>query len=99
MAVTEQDIKHLEKLARLSFPEAERASLIKDLEGIIDFATELQSVDCPKDITINPLPIENRWREDEVVAGLTPEEALANAPDRLEDYLLVPAVIEVSDEL
>lgn len=43
---------------------------------------------------MNPLYIENVYREDVVESSLTSEDFLMNAPERVEDYLKVPSVID-----
>lgn len=99
MSVTKKEVEHIEELAKLRLSEEEKTSMAKELDAIINYVAELSSVDTKDtEITINPIVIENRLREDVVGKELSNEEALANAPDRLEDYLKVPSVIEVEGD-
>ncbi len=98
MSVTKKDVDHIADLARLSFTEDEKDSLAKDLTSILEYVSELQSLPVAGiEPTLNPVYIENRMREDVVGGELSSEKALRNAPDRLEDYLKVPDVLEVED--
>lgn len=98
MSVSIKDVDYIADLARLSFSDAEKDGLTRDLNNILKYVDELQSLPLEGvEITRNPVYIENRFREDVVQGELGAEKALMNAPQRVEDYLLVPAVIEVED--
>ena len=98
MSVTMKDVEHIMGLARLSFSEVEKEVLTKDLNNILKYVDELGSLPLEGvEVTLNPVHIENRFREDVVQGELGTEKALMNAPQRVEDYLLVPTVIEVED--
>ena len=98
MSVTIKDVEHIADLARLSFEENEKDGLIKDLNNILKYVEELQSLPLEGvGLTLNPVYIENRFRTDEVTGEIGADKALLNAPERVEDYLLVPSVIEVED--
>lgn len=98
MEVNKKDVEYIAELARLKFNDEEKTSIMNDLNNVLSYVKELQGVDT-KDVetTVNPVYIENKFREDEVKEGLKGEDFLMNAPDRLEDYLKVPNVIEVED--
>ena len=98
MSVTIKDVEHIADLARLDFSATEKAGLSTDLNNILKYVDELQSLPLEGVVlTLNPVYIENRFREDVVTGELGAARALANAPERVEDYLLVPSVIEVED--
>ncbi|PKK38927.1 hypothetical protein ABB02_01740 [Clostridiaceae bacterium JG1575] len=99
MSVSIKDVAHIEELARLSYTERERESLVEDLNNILKYVGELQEVQTGDAvITVNPIPITNRIREDVPGVELGAQGFLANAPDRVEGYLRVPVVIGGSDE-
>ncbi len=98
MSVTKKDVDHIAELARLSFSEAEKEGLVSDLNSILAYVDELQALPVTGvKPTLNPVYIENRMREDVPGEELGTDKALMNAPDRLEDYLKVPSVLEVED--
>ena len=99
MSVSKKDVEHIADLARLSFTEAEKEGLAVDLSNILKYVDELQSLPTEGvPSLLNPVYIENRFREDVLGEELGADKALLNAPDRLEDYLRVPSVIGVEDE-
>lgn len=98
MEVDIKDVEYIAELARLKFTEEEKESLKKDMNNVLEYVKELQELDTENtEVLVNPLYIENRFREDEIEEGIEGEKFLENAPDRLDDYLRVPKVIEVED--
>lgn len=98
MSVTKKDVEHIAELSRLSFSDEEMEGMLKDLGSILTYVEELQSLPVAGvEPALNPVYIENRLREDVPGEELGAEQALLNAPDRLEDYLKVPSVLEVED--
>ncbi|MFB0918800.1 MAG: Asp-tRNA(Asn)/Glu-tRNA(Gln) amidotransferase subunit GatC [Clostridiaceae bacterium] len=98
MSVSKKDVEHIAELARLKFTDEGMESLANDLNNILVYVEELQKVNTDEaKITVNPVYIENRFREDVVVEGFDSEKSLMNAPGRIEDYFLVPSVFEVEE--
>ena len=94
MSVTKKDVEYVAELARLSFNEDEKESLASDLNQILNYVEKLQELDTEKeDIIVNPYYIENKFREDEITPSIKLEEVLKNAPETLEEYVLVPTII------
>lgn len=95
MSVTKKDVEYVAELARLHFSEEEKEALIGDLNNVLGYIEKLSELDTENvDIIVNPYYIENKFREDEVQESMPLEEVLMNAPDKLEEYVLVPKVIE-----
>ena len=88
------DVDRYAKLARLALTEEEKARFAKELSSILEYMSQIQKVDT-SDITeyetVVSLP--PAWREDVVEPSLPVEEALANAPDRKDNFFKVPRVI------
>lgn len=82
-------------LSRLSLNEKNEDKITKDLENIIKFVDQLDSVDTKN---IEPLasPLEKiaKTRTDNVTAKNRKEIFLDRSPKSNEDYFLVPRVIE-----
>ncbi len=98
MAVTRKDVDYIKELARLNMGEEQSQALLEDLNKIIGFVDKLGELDTTGvPITVNPLPLVNVYREDQVEESLTPEAFLQNAPEKVETYLKVPNVIERED--
>lgn len=94
MSVTIKDVERIATLARLSFPDAEKEKLTHELNDILKYMEQLNSLDTSN---IEPLShvieLNNVFREDEVKPGVTREEALKNAPAKSEKFFKVPKVI------
>jgi len=95
MAVTIKDVEHIAKLAKLKFTEEEKVKLTHQLNDILNYIDQLNKIDTSK---VEPLShvieLSNVFREDVVKPGLTPEEALKNAPAKTDKFFKVPKVIE-----
>lgn len=95
MAVSIKDVDYVAELAKLSFDESEKEGLAEDLNQILAYVEKLGELDTEnEDIIVNPYYIENKYREDVVVPSLKLEDVTKNAPDTLEEYLVVPAIIK-----
>ena len=95
MSVSKKDVDYIKELARLRVSEEEAEGLVKDLNSILKYVDQLNEVDTDAvEMLVNPLYIENVYREDVVESSLTSEDFLMNAPERVEDYLKVPRVID-----
>ena len=94
MAVTIKDVEHVAELARLSFSEEGKQKLAKELNSILGYMEQLNSLDTTN---VEPLShvieLQNVFREDVRKECLTREEALQNAPSKSEKFFKVPKVI------
>ena len=95
MSIDKDKIKHTAKLARISLDEKKIDNLSKDLSNIFKFIEKLNKVN-----TDNVKPLSSildsslRTREDKVTDGNKRNEILKNAPNKNEDFFIVPKVIE-----
>ncbi|HEY5575280.1 MAG TPA: Asp-tRNA(Asn)/Glu-tRNA(Gln) amidotransferase subunit GatC [Clostridiaceae bacterium] len=95
MSVSKKDVDHVANLARLEFTETEKDSLIGDLNKVLGYIEKLNELNTEdEEIIINPYYIENRFREDEIEQSMKVEDVVANAPQSLEGYIVVPKVID-----
>lgn len=95
MSVSTKDVEYVAELARLSFSEDEKKNLTIDLNNVLGYIEKLNELDTDNvEIIVNPYFIENKFRDDEVEESMKLPEVLGNAPDSLEEYILVPKVIE-----
>ena len=94
MAVTLKDVEHIARLARLEFSEAEKETFTHQLNAILAYVEQLDKLETT---SVEPLShvieYQNVFREDVVQSGLTPSEALKNAPAKTEKFFKVPKVI------
>ena len=95
MSVSKKDVEYVAELARLSFDEDEKEGLAEDLNQILSYVEKLGELDTEnEDIIVNPYYIENKFREDEVTDSMSLEDVIKNAPETLEEYVLVPTIIK-----
>ena len=94
MSVTVKDVEHIAKLARLEFTGPEKQEFTHQLNEILAYVEQLNKLETSG---VEPLAhvveLKNVFRDDEVVAGLSAEEALRNAPSKSERFFKVPKVI------
>jgi aspartyl-tRNA(Asn)/glutamyl-tRNA(Gln) amidotransferase subunit C len=102
MALTEQDVTRIARLARLDLDAGQRDRVLQDINGIFGLIEQLQAVDTQGVAPLaHPLSaiaeVSLRLRDDVVTEA--PDQAArdaltANAPARHEGLFLVPKVIE-----
>ncbi|CAN5838278.1 hypothetical protein BH24CHL6_BH24CHL6_07510 [soil metagenome] len=88
------DVEHVAYLARLGLAEQELEQLEGQLNHILDqyaVLAELDTEHIPP--TAQTIEVENILREDVARAGLSTEDALANAPQRSGDHIVVPPIL------
>lgn len=95
MSLTDKDVDHVARLARLALTDEERPKYRGQLERILGYMKNLEKYDV-KDVplTSHVVPLSNVWREDVVVEFADREAILENAPDREDSYFKVKKVIE-----
>ncbi len=98
MELTMDDIRHVARLARLELSDEEMKAFGKVLSDILGFVGRLQQLETDGvEPTSHVVPLENVMRDDCVKPSLSVDEALANAPDRSDDYFRVPRILEVDE--
>ena len=96
-SITREQVAHLADLARIDLSDAELDHLAPQLSVILDSIASIQRIagasldGVPP--TSHPVPLTNVFREDVVVPGLTPEEALAGAPEADQQRFSVPRIL------
>jgi len=92
MAITNDDVLHVARLARLGLRDGEAERLQSELSAILEAVGKVGELDLEGvEPTAHPLDLVNVWAEDEPRPSLSVDEALANAPDREGDSFRVPA--------
>lgn len=92
--ITEADVRHVAKLARLHLDDAEVPAYAAKLGQVLGYVSMLQEPDVAGvEPLTHALDQVNVLREDAAQAGLPAESALMNAPDRDGAYFAVPKVI------
>jgi aspartyl-tRNA(Asn)/glutamyl-tRNA(Gln) amidotransferase subunit C len=89
------EVEHVARLARLSLSPEEKERMREQLDRILGYIDKLRELDTTDvEPTSHAIPMLNVMREDDVGACLPAAEALANAPDREQDFFRVPRILE-----
>jgi aspartyl-tRNA(Asn)/glutamyl-tRNA(Gln) amidotransferase subunit C len=95
MALSREQVLHIAELARLKLSDEETDLFVEQLSAVLAYAEQLNDLDTDAiPPTAQVLALSNILREDEIGPCLTPDEALANAPRRRNDYFQVRAILE-----
>jgi len=93
--ISEAEVRHISHLSRLNPSDEEVALFSEQLSAILVYMKQLDEVDTT-DVppTAHALPVHNVFRADEPIPGLSPDRALANAPQRDGHFFAVPKVLD-----
>ncbi|PJB73558.1 MAG: Asp-tRNA(Asn)/Glu-tRNA(Gln) amidotransferase GatCAB subunit C [Alphaproteobacteria bacterium CG_4_9_14_3_um_filter_47_13] len=95
MSLDKEKVRKVATLARIKMSEEELGHAQEKLNNIIGFIEQLAEVDTDN---IEPLPspvnIRLKLRKDEITDGGYAEDVLANAPEEMENFYVVPKVVE-----
>ena len=95
MRLTPEEVEHVALLARLQLTDEERERFTAQLNSILEHFDQLRQIDTAGVPPMShAVEMSNVLREDEPTQSLSPEDALANAPDQAENCFRVPRVIE-----
>ena len=94
MSLTDEEVRKLALLARLDISDEEVASVRPQLDSILQFVEQLAELDTNNvEPMTTALDVDNRWRDDALVPGLSNQQAMDNAPANDEGCFLVPPVL------
>lgn len=95
--LTEKEVRHVAKLARLNCTDEEITLFTEQLGAILEYIDQLDELDTTN---IEPLahclPVHNVFREDVPQPSLTNDQALKNAPQRDGEFFAIPKVLDDS---
>lgn len=95
MRLSHEEVAHVALLGRLTLNDEEAERFTGQLNAILGYFEELQEADTSAiAATTHVIPMHNVTREDVLRPSFTPDEALANAPERVDDLFKVPRVVE-----
>ncbi|HOW27409.1 MAG TPA: Asp-tRNA(Asn)/Glu-tRNA(Gln) amidotransferase subunit GatC [Elusimicrobiota bacterium] len=95
MPLSDKDVAHAARLARLALGDEERRLYRDQLERILGYIAKLNELDTAGvPPTSHVVPMANVWREDDPAPAFDTEKILSNAPERDGAYFKVPKVIE-----
>ena len=92
--ISADDVRKVAKLARLDLPDEKIATYTTQLESILGYVSQLESIDTegvPE--TTRAVEVTNVTREDMVTPTPVRDEILNQAPQREGDFFRVPKIL------
>ncbi|MDG3142542.1 Asp-tRNA(Asn)/Glu-tRNA(Gln) amidotransferase subunit GatC [Streptococcus suis] len=95
MKISEEEVRHVAKLSKLSFTDQETREFAQSLTKIVDMVELLNEVDTEGvPVTTTMADRKNVMREDVAQAGQPRKELFKNVPEEKDYYIKVPAIFE-----
>ena len=92
--LTKEDVLKIAKLSKLEFQEDEIEKFQTDLNKILEHMEILNNVDTTEvEPLFNVLDLKDRLRKDEVQSVDIKKELLKNAPNKDDDFIIVPKIV------
>lgn len=96
--ISKEQVQHIAKLARIKLTEAEEEKFSQELSSILDFVDKLSKVNTSNIERINQITgLETVIREDIASQNTeddTRDKILKQAPDKKQDNIRVPKILE-----
>jgi aspartyl-tRNA(Asn)/glutamyl-tRNA(Gln) amidotransferase subunit C len=88
-------VRQVANLSRLDLSENEIAEFSVQLSAILEYVEKINQLDTGNaEPLAHCLPINNCLRADEIRPSLGTEKTLSNAPDKDEQFFIVPKILE-----
>jgi aspartyl-tRNA(Asn)/glutamyl-tRNA(Gln) amidotransferase subunit C len=95
MGLTRKEVDHIADLARLGLSEEEKDIFAAQLSAILDYFQVLQQLDTETVVpTTTAIPSQNVMRDDVAEPSLPREDILANAPNAVDTFFRVRAILD-----
>ena len=95
MKISRAEVEKVATLARLELSEDEVEHLTEDLSSILSYIAKLEELDTGDvEPTSHVVAMKTPYRADVVTNEPSTDDALANAPQRDDNYFVVPSIIE-----
>ncbi|CAF0697016.1 Asp-tRNA(Asn)/Glu-tRNA(Gln) amidotransferase subunit GatC [Candidatus Methylacidithermus pantelleriae] len=95
MAAVEIDVAYVAELARLRLTPEETQAFQRQLGDVLAYVAKLRELDVSGvSLEGEEESCENRLRADIPRPGLGQDVALANSPQRIKDFFIVPKIVE-----
>lgn len=93
--IDEAQVRRVAVLSRLELSDAEVTQFSTQLSAIVEYIEKLNELDTENvEPLAHCLPVHNVLREDVPKPSLSNEAALANAPEREDEYFKVPKILD-----
>lgn len=94
MHISREELLHYATIARIELSEANAELFVDQFNETLDYADRIFAIDLEGVMpTVSPTNAANTLRKDEVLPGLSTQDALINAPESEDNAFLVPQII------
>lgn len=95
MKISEEEVRHVATLSKLAFSEEETSQFATTLTKIVDMVELLNELDTEGvAITTTMADRKNVMRPDLAQAGTNREDLFKNVPEKENNFIKVPAILE-----
>jgi len=95
MKLSQEEVEHIAKLARLRLNPEEKEKYSSQLSNILNYMEKLQTVNTTKvEPTSQVTGLTNIMREDEIIESGIADELIAGAPVQSNGYIKIPKIFE-----
>ena len=95
MKLSHEEVRHIAELAKLGVTDQEVEQFSRQLSDVLEYVGMLNELDTDEiSPTAQVIAVGSVTRADAPCESLSPEEVLANAPDREGDRFRVHAILE-----
>ncbi|AGM99520.1 Asp-tRNA(Asn)/Glu-tRNA(Gln) amidotransferase subunit GatC [Streptococcus iniae] len=95
MKISEEEVRHVATLSKLSFSDSETKAFATDLTKIVEMVELLNEVDTEGvAITTTMADRKNVMRKDQAQAGTDRALLFKNVPEKENNFIKVPAILE-----
>jgi aspartyl-tRNA(Asn)/glutamyl-tRNA(Gln) amidotransferase subunit C len=90
--IERKDVEYVARLARLRLTEDEQERMLRELHAVLGYIEHIEELDLEGvEPTSHVVDLVNSLRPDVVAESLTPEQALASAPEIADGGFAVPS--------
>lgn len=89
--ITKEEVEKIARLSHIELSETETINAMKHLDAVLSYAARVQEI--AKDVDMPSLKNSNIERDD-IAIPCDSQIILAQAPEREEDFFVVPVIIE-----
>jgi aspartyl-tRNA(Asn)/glutamyl-tRNA(Gln) amidotransferase subunit C len=94
MAISESQVEHIAKLARLQLSSEETLFYRDNMEKILDYVQQLDALDTENvEPAYHAVTLQDHVRTDLQQVGLSPEDTFKNAPEAERPFFHVPQIL------
>ncbi len=94
MKIDKELIEKIAKISRLNLTEKDKEEFIKDFKDILEIFSKINKVDTNNiELSVQPIKIENVFREDKIKKSLDEKEVFLNSEHKEKEFFKGPRIL------